>query len=150
MKTDDDLSNLDVVAASEKGFEIPLYHPGTTADLGWWIRVLGRDSAEFRQCQSEQNRKRMNKLSKGGRTTGASLQEIVTETVELLAACTVDWGRVAKTLDGVSIPAKSTLLDNGEELPCTRMNAITIYTKYPWIREQVDAGVGDRANFLVT
>lgn len=140
-----DLKDLDTVAGSSKGFELQLFHPGTQADLGMFITVLGRDSEEFKKVSAEHNRRRVAKAQKSGaaRLT-LSLEEVEAESVDLLVACTKSWRQQDKdTPEG-----KATLTLQGEELECTRANAEKLYKKYPWIREQVDQAVVDRANFL--
>ena len=137
-----DIAALDSVKAANNGFELELFHPGTMVNLGLFITVLGKDSAEFRKVSSAQNRKRLQKATKGGgfRAGAVSMEEIEQDSIELLAACTVLWR------DG----DKKTLTFAGKELECTPENAKQVYTDYPWIREQVDAGVSDRANFIKT
>lgn len=139
-----DLASLDVVTTSNEGFDLKLYNPaGTLEDLGIVITILGRDSTEFRKLQSAQNQRRMAKLQKSGATRSVlSLDELEQDTIQILAACTKAW----KTQDGESF--KELILVGGVELACTRENAVRLYTDYPWIKEQVEAGITDRANFI--
>jgi len=37
---------------------------------------------------------------------------------------------------------------DGKELACNKDNAAALYERFPWIKEQVDTAVGDRANFI--
>lgn len=55
-------------------------------------------------------------------------------TIELLTACTASWN----------------LTWNGKQPECTPENVRKLYAEQPWIREQVDVFVGDRANFPST
>ena len=137
-----DIAALDSVKAANDGFELELFHPGTMVNLGIFFTVLGKDSAEFRKVQSAQNRKRMQKATKGGgfRAGSISMEEIEQDSIELLVACTMFWR------DG----EKKTLTISGVEMECTPENVRRVYTNYPWIREQVDAGVSDRANIIKT
>lgn len=134
-RTSLDLGSIDVVKAANEGVEVQLYHPGTNADLGVVIKVLGRDSTEFRRLSAEQNRRRMAKMTKGGTFKMGVInpEELENDLINLLAACTISW-------TGVRV--------DGAELPCSRENAAMLYTRFPWIREQVDATVGDRSVFL--
>lgn len=129
-----DLSELDTAKASNDGFDVSLYHPGTNADLGIKIRVLGKDSDEFRKVSNAQNKRRMDRMSRGGfRNPTPSPEELEQNGIELLAACTVGWSGVV--LDGKS-------------LAFSKDNAKALYSRFPWIKEQVDAAIGDRANFI--
>ena len=40
------------------------------------------------------------------------------------------------------------LLFRGQELPFSSANALLVYNALPWIKRQVDEGIGDLANFL--
>jgi hypothetical protein len=135
-----DLAKLDTVSGANKGFEVQLYDPGSTANLDIFVEVLGRDSAEWRRLNADHQRRRIAKMTKGGtfRMGSLSLEEIERESIELLASCTKSWR------DG----DKKTLTINGEEIPFSKEAAIRVYTAYPWIFEQVDAAVTDRANFI--
>lgn len=148
-----DLAKLDTVASANEGFEVQLFNPGTMENLGIYITVLGRDSDEFRRLQAEQSKRRMGKLAKGGsfRMSSINAEEMERDTLELLAACTKSWRQERPAAEGESLDEKhyvDTLTVAKEELVCTRENALMLYTKYPWIKEQVDAGVTDRANFI--
>lgn len=146
-----DLSKLDSVSAANAGFEVQLYHPGTKEDLGIFIKVLGKDSDAHEKLFQMQQGRRIDKLAKGGfRTRGSvSPQAVERDALELLAACTTSWRTVEEDKDDPKLEhAKPVLLLDGEEIPCTRENAVRIYKAYPWIREQVDDAVNDRANFL--
>ena len=57
-----------------------------------------------------------------------------------LVACSTGW----RTGD------VRTLLFKGEELAFTAQNALLVYNALPWIKRQVDEGIGDLANFLKT
>lgn len=129
-----DLSSIDTVKGSNDGFNVQIYHPGTNEDLGITIKVLGKDSDKFITVSRGQNKKRMAKMTKGGfRTTAIPVEEIEQDSLMLLAACTVGW--VGVVVDGKD-------LDFNED------NAVMVYERFPWIREQVDAAMGDRANFI--
>jgi hypothetical protein len=129
-----DLSSIDTVKGSNDGFDVQIYHPGTNEDLGITIKVLGKDSDKFIKVSRGQNKKRMAKMTKGGfRATAIPVEEIEQDSLMLLAACTVGW--VGVVVDGKA-------LDFNED------NAVMVYERFPWIREQVDAAMGDRANFI--
>lgn len=129
-----DLSALDTAKAANAGFNVDLYHPANNADLGIKIRVLGKDSDEFRRVSNAQNKRRMDRMQRGGfRNTTPSPEELEQNGIELLAACTLGW-------TGVIV--------DGQPLAFSRDNVKMLYGRFPWIKEQVDAAIGDRANFI--
>lgn len=134
-----DLSTLDTVKKSNAGFEVPIYNPGTNEDIGFFITVLGKDSDEFQKVSRAQQKKRMDKMSKGGfRNANVPIESIEADGVQLLAAVTKSWRH----------GDKPTFTLDGQELACTKENAVIVFERFPWIKEQVDAAVGDRANFI--
>ena len=130
-----DLVNIDTVKGANEGFDVQIYHPGTNEDLDITIRVLGKDADEFVRVNRAQHKKRMAKMTKGGFRAGSSLsaEEIDQDGLALLAACTKSW--VGVVVDGKAVE-------------CTIDNAVMIYERFPWIKEQVDIAIGDRANFI--
>lgn len=131
-----DLANIDTVKGANEGFDVQIYHPATNEDLGITINVIGKDSDEFQKITREQTKKRMQKAAKGGfRNVTIPVEELEEDSLKLLAACTKGWKGV---------------VENGKAIECTKENAMAIYEKYPWIREQVDTAIGDRANFIKT
>ncbi len=129
-----DLSELDSVAGSNAGTTVDLYDFRSGADLGIKISVLGRDSDAFKAKSHDQSRKKISKLQKGGFRPGhAPIDVGDKDGIELLAACTTGW---------------TNMRENGVDVPFSEAAAIRIYTKYPWIKEQVDSAIGDRALFM--
>jgi len=135
MKKGIDLATLDTVKGANEGFDVQIYNPATNEDLDIVIHVLGKDSDEFQRISRAQGRKRMAKMAKGGfrSVSATSAEEIEQDAIALLAACTTGWS-------GVVIGGKA--IDYNQD------NAVMLYTRFPWIREQVDAAIGDRANFI--
>lgn len=137
-----DLAKLDTAKAANEGFELALKHPGTGASVGIYITLLGRDSDTFRTIQAEHNRRRVARMAKGGMfKIDLTPEEVDRDALDLLSSCTKSWRQVD---DGAS---KDTLTLEGDELECTKENAEKVYSRFHWIREQVDSGVTDRANF---
>jgi hypothetical protein len=129
-----DLSSLDTVAAASEGAVMPVRHPVTKVALktekgeAVTLTVTGSDSKEFR----DQERALINKRINAGQRT-ANADDIYSEATAVLASCVKAWANIE--LDG-------------KKLDCTPANVKTVLTRFPWLREQVDAFVGDRANFL--
>lgn len=140
-----DLDTLNVVAGAGVGFDLQLCHPGNGANLPIFIHILGSDSREYKRVESEQNRKRIEKLWKGGvfRPAAQSAEEAEEDVVARLVAVTQAWWEVLP--DGAKQP---TLEVKGEQIAFSSAAAAKIYTENPWIKEQVYSAVVDRANFI--
>ena len=95
-----------------------------------WISVFGSDSAPFRQATRAYGNK---KMAKGGRAK-TTIEEIESIACKILATCTESWS------DNFEV--------RGEVLECNQENAEMVYREFTWVREQVDAFVNERANFL--
>lgn len=127
-----DLATLDTKAAAERGADLHLAHPVTFEPLftddgkPLTIRLLGNDSREFRAGMSELAESRVGKKR-------TSLAAAEANGIDLLARVTVGW---------------SNIIYNGEPLKFSLENAKMLYRERPWIKEQVDEFVADRANFL--
>lgn len=61
------------------------------------------------------------------------VEDLEEEALDKLAVATVAW---------------SGIKENGEAIPCEFQRVRALYAKHRWLREQVDAFVGERANFL--
>ena len=136
-----DLASMDTVKGSNEGFDVKIYHPGTLVDLGIVINVLGKDSDEFQKVSRSQSKKRMAKMTKGGfraQSMTPPPEEIEADGLDLLAKCTKSW----KQGD------KNAITLDGKELEFSYGAAVVIYTRFPWMKEQIDIAVGDRANFI--
>lgn len=93
------------------------------------ITVAGSDSAVFkRTAQTQADRWR-----KAGVRRAVTMDSVEQDVAELLAACTLSWSGIE---------------DGGKPLECNADNAKRIYLDFPDIREQVNAFIGQRANFL--
>ena len=99
----------------------------TGAAIG--LRLLGKDSEIYRAAQRSVTNRRLN--LKGNASITA--ERIETEANEILAKCTVAW---------------TGIVFKGETLECNVANAKDIYKEVPWLKEQVDEFIAERANFL--
>lgn len=123
-----DLSILDTRKAADAGAVLELVHPTTHKPLDIFITLAGVDSQVWKDAQRRQSNNRLKKKS-----FRLSAEELEAEGVDMLAACTLDW--------------ENMILD-GQELECSRENAARVYSRFSWLKEQVDEFIGDRANFL--
>jgi hypothetical protein len=112
-------------------------HPATGDELATekgdavTLTMIGMDSQRYREAQRKiidvrlKNRSRAAALPSAGETEKAI--------VEGLAIAVVAWQNFGL---------------GAEQTPCTTENVITAFDRLPWLRNQVDAFLGDRANFL--
>lgn len=139
-----DLKQLNVAEAANKGATIELVSPYDGEKLTYegekgeervmHLTVVGRDSDAYRKGFRQLVERRMKRQQKRGAAATMSLDEIEQETADALAAC-VTGGKV--------------FLD-GKEVSVTQDVARTLFSEpgYVWIRNQVEAFMEDRANFL--
>jgi len=92
--------------------------------------LLGIDSEEYRASQRGITNKRLSRKNKFKITA----EQLELETIEVLVACTVNWS------DNFEV--------DGSAYPFSKDNAKALYERFPWVREQVDDFIGERANFL--
>lgn len=127
------LKDIKLTELSDKGAVMTVVHPTKEEpmldDRGepMTIRLVGADSSQFRAASARIANREIKK-----RKANRTVEKSEANAIELLAACTIDW----------SIQVED------EPEPFSRENAEIVYREHPWLREQVDIFVGDRANFL--
>ena len=127
------LSMFDTVAACNKGVEFELDTPdGSPSGIFW--TVLGRDSDAFREydqdAKNERNRRAQMAFRSGKPLQMDSAQVEEQKQVDLLCVLSTGWRNMPDNV-AFSVPACRDVL-----------------TKYPHIRRQVDAFIGDIGNFM--
>ena len=123
-----DLAKLDTAKVAEEGAELRVAHPTTGEDLGITITLIGTDSKTFRDISKSRATASLKK-----KTREIDLDQNESDAVELLAKCTKGWTGIT---------------ENGKEVAFSFDNAVQLYTKYLWLREQIDRFMADRSNFL--
>ena len=123
-----DLAKLDTAKVAEEGAELHVAHPTTGEDLGITITLIGTDSKTFRDISKSRATASLKK-----KTREIDLDQNESDAVELLAKCTKGWAGIT---------------ENGKEVAFSHDNAVQLYTKYLWLREQIDRFMADRSNFL--
>ena len=108
---------------------IKLKHPVTGDELDATINVFGKDSSVFQNAIKQRAKAQIARKSKD-----IDLEANDKDSIELLADCTQGWSGIA---------------EGSKEIVFSRDAAIALYTKYKWIREQIDIAIGDRANFFI-
>jgi hypothetical protein len=132
-----DLSEFDSVKGAQEGAVMEVRNPISggkllDGDKPVTITLAGKDSDKFRTVHAEILSRRLTKVGISGRVK-INAGELQDESMELLSACTLSWS-------GIVVDKQS--------LECTPANAVKVYTRFPWLREQVDEFIGDRSNFL--
>lgn len=129
-----DLSKLNSAEACDSGATYEVVHPSTGEPLGIKITLAGIDSKVYRDAQRKLSNKRLKQtFGKGVVNKTPTVEEFEAETVDILAKCTISWENVVW---------------EGKDLPCNYDTAKMIYLNLIWLRDQVDAFINDRANFL--
>jgi hypothetical protein len=128
-----DLAKLDLTKASNEGAWYTLKHPATGEELSGRIKIIGKDSTKFTQLSEEFKRKALEDM-KSAKTMAQRMESAQEQSDAILAACTIDW-------DGMML--------DGKDLPFTEANVKMIYTRFSWIKEQIDTAIADRSNFLI-
>ena len=123
-----DLAKLDTSKVAEEGAELLVSHPTTGEDLGIQITLIGTDSKTFRDISKSRATASLKKKSRE-----IDLDQNEQDSIELLAKCTKGWTGIT---------------ENGKEVAFSYDNAVQLYTKYLWLREQIDRFMADRSNFL--
>lgn len=129
-----DLNDLKAIKADD-GAVLQIVHPETDEPIaGMTITLLGQDSVTYRKIQMAKQQTALNRLAKGKRATAdLDAEKLAAEMIDDLAKLTVSW-------TGFEL--------DGKLLKCDKTNAVTVYTDWPWIREQAQEFVANRANFF--
>lgn len=129
--------DLNVAGKAEAGAVLTLLDPYTdevlTDDEGRTteITLLGADSRVFVKAEQQALQAKVQKSVKRGKAK-VNLAQVASDLVHQLALCTTGWN----------------ITEGGKPHPCTTAAAEKLYTDNPWIRDQVQEFIVERANFL--
>ena len=127
-----DFTKLDVTTSANAGAVMQVTHPSTGDELeGTTITLLGQDSDIYQKEIKKRAEQSLN--NRNGRNKKVDLDEAKIKGAELLARLTTAWTGIA---------------EGKTELECNFDNCVKMYLKYPWLREQVEAFITDRGNFI--
>lgn len=117
----------------EDAVEMQVYSPvdGTKLD-GVTMLVIGQDSQEYRDAARVILQSAIKKAPKGD--------------VSRLGAGDDEY--YAAKLKALHIKGWTGIEEGGQPFEYSKENAVELVKKYPWLRDQIDAFVGDRANFI--
>jgi orotidine-5'-phosphate decarboxylase len=125
-----DLSEFDgAAAAQEAGIDVKIVHPVTGADLGIVVTIVGPDSKRAIAARM----RTVNEALKANRLNKATAESLDDRSRRQLAELCVGWS-------GVVV--------QGETLDFSVDTAISVFRRFPWLQEQVDAAAGDRTAFF--
>jgi hypothetical protein len=125
-----DLAEFDsLTKAQEEGIDVEIKGPDGKAPLGFSIKVAGPDS-ERAQAASDAIQQ---SLIEREDLDDLSAEERRANGLRYLAKLVISWTPF--------------ILDGGE-LECSEENAVKLFSRFPFIRLQVDHKAGRRANFL--
>ena len=132
-----DLSKLNTSDASEAGEKMEVMHPVTGAPIldgttAVSLLLAGQDSDRYRSMDRKISNKRL-ATSRNGQRLQLTAEGIDADNLQRLIACTLGWTGIGW---------------DGAAKECTPENAREAYETLPWLREQAEAFISDRANFL--
>ena len=145
-----DLAKLDTVKKSNEGSKLELLHPGTGAVLTdapegasdeqlnnakpFYLTIHGKDSDVYKSARDKLLRKtEQEKKRKDQKVSAADLITIISEqTKDILIECVSDLY----------------LIENGETIKPTKAEIKRVINSYPWMHEQAQAFLENRANFI--
>lgn len=128
-----DLSTLDTTGNA--GVAMPVLHPATRTPLlaadgsPITISLVSTDSKPYRDALRETT----NKQLRENRRAVLTAEQIEDKALSLLAACVTGWSNIEL---------------EGAVLPFSAANVKRLFACVPWLKEQCDEFVTERANFL--
>ena len=145
------LAALNTKNRAEQGVLIDIVHPGTGVELGIRWRVLGTDSTQYQTITRRQQMKTLDKQKKSRSVYVSGPEEQDANGLDILCGLSTGWESDVLDEAGNKTGVVQTIeLNPGEHLEFTPENCRMILADigYKWLREQVDAGIGERRNFL--
>ena len=128
-----DLNSLKPVKA-DKGATLEILHPETEEVIpGMTITLLGQDSAVYRKMQLSKQQVILNRMSKGKKVGDFDAEKLAEDTIDDLVKLTVKWS-------GFQL--------EGKDIEATPGNFRMVYVEWPWIKEQAQEFIANRANFF--
>jgi hypothetical protein len=130
-----DLSN---IGKTKDTSEVTLYNPVNSEILTnednseMTVTIHGPYSSKYKSIAHAQQNRRLQKAQRTGGKLNLTAQEIEASALDLLVKCVASWN----------------ITLSGENPECTETKVKEVFTDYPWMREQVDAALGDAQAFL--
>ena len=118
----------DVVLYNPVNSEILLNDDGSEMT----VTVHGPYSAKYKSISHNQQNRRLMKAQRTGGKLNLTAEEIEASATDLLVKCVDGWN----------------ITVGGEKPECTEAKVRELFETLPWVREQVDAALGDAQAFL--
>lgn len=126
------------IGKTKETTDVVIYNPVTSEILvnedgsEMTITVHGPYSKKYKAISHAQQNRRLQKAQRTGGRLNLSAEEIEAGAFDLLIKCVEGWN----------------LTIGGAKPECTEAKIREIFTELPWVREQVDAAIGDTQAFL--
>lgn len=128
-----DLSQLKTVK-SDEGATLQILHPSTMEPIeGMTITLLGQDSQVYRKLSLGKQQAALNRMNKGKKAADLDAEKLSEDSINDLVKLTVSWTGFER---------------DGKPVEFTDVNVKNIYHEFPFIREQAQEFIADRANFF--
>lgn len=134
------LPGMDTKSLSEEGVAVTIKDIKTAKPLigkdgkPVTITVMGPDSKAYRMQTRDAVRKRLRSAQTTDATTDDAFDADEAEAVDMLARITKSWTGICNT--------------EGNPIPCNTDAARALFAAFPAVRDQVDAFVSSRLNFI--
>ena len=96
------------------------------------VTIHGPYSKKYKTISHAQQNRRLMKAQRTGGKLNLTAEEIEASALDLLVKCVDGWN----------------ITLGGEQPDCTEAKVREVFTDLPWVREQVDAALGDAQAFL--
>lgn len=96
------------------------------------VTIHGPYSKKYKTISHAQQNRRLMKAQRTGGKLNLTAEEIEASALDLLVKCVDGWN----------------ITLGGEQPDCTETKVREVFTDLPWVREQVDAALGDAQAFL--
>ena len=132
-----DLKQFDTRTIANKGVIFNPIPPGYSEPVKEVsFLVVGVDSKIFMDKAIKNAREDMDSMKRNPKkkeVTDEDIEKAKKRRIEDIAVCILDWSGIE---------------ENGVKVDFSFANAVNLLTDYPWLFEQLDMFIGDRANFL--
>lgn len=124
--------DLTPLKVSDDAVEMEIFHPVTGEKMDITILVIGDDNAEYKQNARMVYKAALKKAPKG------NLEKLNSDLDE----------EFVFSLKAAHIKGWKNIQQNEKPLKFSKENAVYLIQEYPWIRDQIDEFVSERANFI--
>ena len=142
-----DINKFDVVKNADKGFKLYFKNPyDMKEELPWFMVVRGADSKVYKNALREKKLTRLNKKASENKestdATAEDLEQIEADNMEILCRLVISVGETEEKQE------LDYILDGERQCKATKKDLKHLFTKFPWMLDQVTVCVANRANFL--